>query len=232
MNIIRLIAGLIAITLAGTALVVTPAAGFPLILDYTGFSWTYSAAPSTESFEAVGVVNGFSVPVNDPDEVYTYHLSGLTLESEIHHSATVRSMIYSGGLLSIYRSTDPGNRWYDYGTNPANPTSPSSFTDGVLWMAGGFSSFSIFYDDSALLGIMDATGSFNTGEFSGAHGQEYFSFAGLTARPGSGIPAGYEYRMDGQVNLRVDPIPEPGTLVLLGLGLVGVGITMRRRLHS
>ncbi len=227
-----MILGRVALALVGILMAAAPAFAYPLILDYTGFAWSNPGQRSSETFEAVGVVNGFSLPVNDPVELYTYHLSDLLLQSVVQHTATIRTMTYSGGSLGIYRSTEPGNRWYDYGTDPTNPTSPSSFTDGMLWMGGEFSSFSIYYDEALMLGIMDATGSFNAGEYSGAHGQDYFSFAGLTARPGSGIPQGYDYRMDGQVIFDVAPIPEPGTLVLLGLGLVGIGLTVRRRKHS
>lgn len=221
--------GLLLLVLAPAGLA-GPAAALPLILDYTGFSWATPDAGNPQEFEAVGVVNGFSLPVHDPAETYTYYLSQLTLASVVQYSRTQRSYEYQGGDLSVYRSTGPGNRGYAYGTYPDNGTAPSSFIDGTLWLGGGLSEFSVFVDDIQRLAILTAAGQFSGGEFVPAlAGSGYFSFAGMTSRPGSGIPAGYGYRMDGQLEVNVSPVPEPSALWLLGGGLLAAAAGIRRR---
>jgi hypothetical protein len=211
---------------AGSALAV------PLVLDYVGFAWV-SPGLLPNHLSSVGQVDGFSIPVNDPNEVYTYYLSDLNLSGIVNYPGSRHTYNYSGGSLAIYRSTDDSNRGYDYGENPVNPTSPSTFTDGVTWLAGNLSSFSLYFDDGLRLGTLSAEGTFTSGELMNQLDEpSFFTFSGVTARPGSGIPRGYKYRLDGQTNTTLDTVPEPAAALLVGVGLLGFGLVhhLRRRI--
>lgn len=208
----------------------SPAGALPLVLDYTGFSWSAMTNGDIQSFEAVGVVDGFSLPVNLTDEAYTFHIAGLALSQVTVLSSSTKRYSFSGGGLALYRSTGPANRGYDYGTNPANGTVPATFVDGVSWLSGSFDSFNVVVNSVLGLGQLNATGSFGAGEFAPSLlGETYFTFAGLTSRPGNGIPAGYSYRMDGQATSEVAPVPEPAGLFLLGAGILLTAWGVKRR---
>ena len=210
-----------------------PAQALPLVVDYTGFSWSEIVNGQPATFSAVGIIDGFSESVDLADEVYTYSLGDLGLTQVTTLSTTTKRYDYAGGNFDIYRSTGPANRPFDYGTNPSNGTAPATFVDGVEWLGGSLTKFSVVYNSALNLGTMSAEGQFSRGEFSGALAENtWFSFAGLTARPGNGIPAGYSYRVDGQITAELattPPVPEPSALVLLGGGVLGLAIGLRRR---
>jgi hypothetical protein len=223
----------VALLLAVGTMAVVPGSvrAYPLILDYYGFSWSTPPGDPLRTFSAVGVLDGFSGPVNDPTETYTFYLSGLRLAgvtSDIN-SPSVSTCVYSGGTFGIYRSTDGTNRGYDYGINPASGLVPASFTDGVPWLFGVVSSFN-YVRYNPLIGTLNAEGSFTSGEFlPNILDRHWTTFAGMRAYPVDGIPAGYSYRLDGQETGSAGPIPEPASVALLGLGLMGGVLMLRRR---
>jgi hypothetical protein len=228
---VRRIAVALLLAVGTMAVVPGPVRAFPLILDYYGFSWSTPPSDPQRTFSAVGVLDGFSGPVNDPSETYTFYLSGLKLAGVISDGSapSVSTCIYSGGTFGIYRSTDGTNRSYDYGTTPANPVVPASFTDGTPWLFGVVSSFN-YVRYSPLIGTLNAEGSFISGEFlPNLLDRHWSTFAGMRAYPVDGVPAGYSYRLDGQETAIVRPVPEPVSVALLGLGLTAGALILRRR---
>ena len=74
----RIAAGLLLLTAATAAM----APAYPLMLDYTGFTWN-SLMGGQERLESVGVLDGFTPEVQAAGETYTYYISGLLLASDL-----------------------------------------------------------------------------------------------------------------------------------------------------
>ena len=205
----------------------------PLLMDYTGFTWA-SLLGDTPEFEAVGVFDNFSPAVGVAGETYTFHMTGLSLGTEQYLGGGFYRRAYSGGSFRIHQSTSEFDRPYDYGQFPANGTAPATFTDGLYWLGGDFTSFSLLVDSTRGLATATGEGLYTEGGYyDNISENSFFTFAGLTMEQLAGVPPGYEYRMDGQVSAEiggvVTPIPEPATLLLLGFGLLGAGLRCRPR---
>jgi hypothetical protein len=229
MRAFQKLARIIGLTALGVAALSSAAGALPMILDYTGFTWNQTVGTSL-TFNSVGVVDGMTSGIGDPSQVYTYCLSGLTLSrvQNLGNGMILRS--YAGGDFRVFESTSALDRGYTYGVNPPNPLAPASFTDGNFWLGGNMSGFSLLVDTQHGLGSFSANGVYYGGAFySKLQNNHLFTFSGLTKAGSAGVPRGYEYRTDGQLDADVAPVPEPGTIVMLGSGLLGLGFVRRRR---
>jgi hypothetical protein len=184
------------------AMAVTPAFAEEVILHMSGNSWETGGFPPSnlgDEFEAVGILNDIEEPLvwDTANYSYTWNVRDLSSIGEVI-VGTTRVVTYGGGLLTIYVDFLPSN--HDYGVNPPNGTSPSTFTDGFsTYLDGFFTDFTLTFNHAT-----------NTGNFVGT-----LTFTGgdvfpLLANPtgwtfGSNIagfgPTGYDLELNGDVYL-------------------------------
>jgi hypothetical protein len=182
---------------------VPSAYGQQTILHMSGNSWETGAFPPSnlgDEFQAVGILNDIDAPLvwDTANYSYTWHVRELSSLGEVI-IGTTRVVTYDGGLLTIYVDFLPSN--HDYGVNPPNATSPSTFTDGFSTYLDGF-----FTDFTLTFNMVTSTGSF-TGTLTFTGGDVY----SLLTDPegwtfGSNIagfgPTGYDLELNGDVYLQ------------------------------
>jgi hypothetical protein len=112
---------------------------------------------------------------------------------------------YTGGLFTIYVDWLPSNG--NYGINPPNATSPSTFSDGIsTYLDGFFSDFTLTYNDITQSGSFTGTLNFTGGDvyplLSATNGWTFgANLAGVS-------PTGYDLQLNGDVFLTVVGVEE------------------------
>jgi hypothetical protein len=112
---------------------------------------------SGDELQIVGVVLEDDSIMELPWEMetysYTFWAHSMIAAEETFEGST-RQVSYAGGEFGIYREPLPPN--YDYGINPPNDTSPSTFSDGELFFGGNIESATIEFNATGqpkLLGL-------------------------------------------------------------------------------
>jgi hypothetical protein len=191
---------------------VTPAFAQETILHMSGNSWETGAFPPSnlgDIFEAVGILNDIEAPLvwDTENYSYTWNVKELTSLGEVI-VGTTRVVTYGGGALTIYVDFLPSN--HDYGVNPPNGTSPSTFTDGFsTYLDGFFTDFTLTFNHATNTGNFVGTLTFTGGDvFPLLTDPEGWTFGSNIAGFG---PTGYDLELNGDVYLQGPVSIEPNS---------------------
>lgn len=174
-------------------------------IDYVGYAWESGGLATSQPGDQLSV----ATVITQADPLFgmdlgaqeaTLYIDGLLSQGAATDPVTGATVIsYTGGTLAIFAGPA---RNHDWGTNPANATVPSTFTDGALVFAGNFTGFTLSLLPSGM-GIFE-------GQVDGAGGSALggpcvncaYTFAGTFAGPtGANIPLGYDLQVDGVLSV-------------------------------
>jgi hypothetical protein len=190
-----------------------------LLLDYVGFDYEdpnpdpLNFGEVGSEYHSLGEVPGLFAPLV-PDQVnneYTYHIFGLTPTGSIPVGPFV-IVNYGPGTIQVYEDSNTLGTPFDYGANPPNATSPSSFTDGTLFLEGALTGFQFVFNTTSNSGSFEAAFEVTGGsQFANipANQRLGWTFAGATANSLE-VPEGYLHQVDGQIFLD-RPVPAQET---------------------
>lgn len=181
------------------------------VLDHQGYAWESGGFPTSvagDSLHMVGVITSLDSRFNvDPSNAaVTFWTTDLVSAGQVDLGGGIVSIAYSGGTLEVWFDPTPD---HDYGINPANATSPSTFRDGTLLLGGTLHDFYLYFDTVTGVGAYEAQCDFDSGiglaalnQFPGAAG---FTFGGVLspAAAGGNVPQGYDLQTDGVIEVTV-----------------------------
>ena len=179
------------------------------ILHVSGNSWEDGGFPPSavgDEYSIVGVLNDIEQPlVWDTDNyAYNFYVRDLVSLGETVFG-TLHLVAYSGGLFTIYVDWLPSNA--NYGINPPNATSPSTFQDGIsTYLDGFFTAFNMTLNTATAAGSFNGTLTFTGGDvFPLLQATDGWTFGANVA----GIsPTGYDLFINGDVFLTIVSVEE------------------------
>jgi hypothetical protein len=179
------------------------------ILHVSGHSWEDGGFPESlpgDILYVVGIVNDIEEPLtwNTDMYSYTFYMRGLVALGE-YINGTTRIASYTGGFFTVYVDMLPSN--HDYGINPPNATSPSTFTDGFsTYLDGFFTDFTMTYNEATSSGSFVGSLTFTGGDvYPLLHSTDGWTFGANIANVS---PQGYDLQMNGDVFLTVVSVEE------------------------
>jgi len=151
----------------------------------------------------------------------------------------------NSGSFSVINFSDGGDLG-NFGGDSAFPGNPSDFfgvhVTGIINIFEGFNYFGINHDDGALLSILGGLTLINSpsptppinsfGSVScGGCGAGYAVDVDLWLYENAGVASLEFFHSDASngVGALVTTVPEPGTLALFGIGLLGMGLARRKK---
>lgn len=188
------------------------------LLGFTGFDYVQQGPTPNgmspgmlqvgDNYHAVGFVTSFhsmlSGVVTPAANEYTFYLDFATVSSSSYVDDVLEVTFVSNALLTVYEDSRATGTNADYGVNPANATSPSTFVDGVNALQADVDNFVLIYDYNT------AQGNFQ-GEANLVSGSKLFAvppaqragwvLGGLAGAPNATVPAGYVNQISGEIQI-------------------------------
>jgi hypothetical protein len=177
-----------------------PAFGQASAIDYYGYAWETGGFPPSDPgdvlvFTGVGDAADPVFGVDLATEELTFYMYDLVSTGEVPIGGGTIMVNYVGGFLEIYRDVAMNADW---GTAPPNPTSPSTFIDGILFFQGSFNAMTMFLNpdgSGAYEGTLDGIGGTMIDDV--CTGCVYTWGGNFYGPSGAQILEGYDIQIDG-----------------------------------
>jgi hypothetical protein len=191
------------------------------LLGFTGFDYSSNGCSSCaggsansttvspflnvgDTYNSVGFVTSFSTLfagfVNNSAE-HTYFLTGANVITSSFTNNVLEVQFAPGARIRVY---EDNNHNADYGVNPANATSPSTFIDGNLLIGASVSGLALTYDYDANQGGIDGSATLDEGAdlfVVSPSRRSGWVLSGQAGRPNATIPAGYVNQLSGEMQI-------------------------------
>jgi hypothetical protein len=198
-----------ALVIIATVALAAGAGADVFLMDFAGYDavWPLDMGQPGSSYWALGDVNAVNptyLTVDYGNNEYTFvlknswYVSSDTVGTNIFHT-------YSAGKLDLWEDPIATGTHREYGINPANATSPSTFQDGVNVLGGDFTGNLTIYIDmmtgsGSVSGNLNFTRGTQLGNIPLNQREMALTIAGVMFMPPMG-PEGYFWQIDGQVFL-------------------------------
>jgi hypothetical protein len=212
---------LLLLVLCATA-VPAHAASDIFLLGFAGYDYEY---PNTnpggqahyltlgEGYRALGFMTSFGTYlapyVNPTANEYTYHYYDLTVQDYYYDGSFLEVMFANPGRGRFYEDPHTTGTAAQYGVNPPNLTSPSTFIDGTVILGGRIEFLVLDYDFTANQGGFTGNISFDEGTLLPqipVAQRDGWTLSGLAGRPNPSIPDGYDHQISGECRIP-GPVP-------------------------
>ncbi|MDP6796521.1 MAG: hypothetical protein QGG33_01700 [Candidatus Krumholzibacteria bacterium] len=175
-----------------------------VILFFEGFGYAEngfeSSDPGDEIHLITRVINATAPHANFPYDSdaneYTLCVTGLISEGEVFYGSS-SEISFEQGVLSIYEDWQQNSDWSDP-HDIGNP--PSTFTDGLLWLSGEFSAFTMVLYRELNMGFFEGNIALSGGTALSFFSSVAYAFGGALIPPGDpSIPEGYDLSLNGEI---------------------------------